>query len=168
MSERNGNIWVGFCICNNSRVQIFRIDEWAGQKALAKNDLQEVTMNWNRFVIHFVLDFVSITFGNLICNNKRVFTPLLDLPTRIIEVSDTFWNSTIALAFTKNPRIFCKCKCHFWVWRMVDSLFYSSRKVQERCENSCELQNKLPKALWFSEAKYERNELTQWLSSNLS
>ena len=31
---------------------------------------------------------------------------------------------------------------------MIDSLYYSSRKIPERCENS-ELQNKLPKALLF-------------------
>ena len=67
---------------------------------------------------------------------KRVFTPLRDLPTRIIEAIDHSSNSTMAFAFTKNPRIFCKCKCHCWVWRMVDSLYYSSRKISERCENS--------------------------------
>ena len=34
---------------------------------------------------------------------------------------------------------------------MIDSLYYSSQKIpdRERCENSCELQNKLPKALLF-------------------
>ena len=31
-------------------------------------------------------------------------------------------------------RIFCKCNC--WVWRKIDSLYYSSRKIPERCENS--------------------------------
>ena len=67
---------------------------------------------------------------------KRVFTPLRDLPTRIIEAIDHSSNSTMAFAFTKNPRIFCKCKCHCWVWRMVDSLYYSSRKISKRCENS--------------------------------
>ena len=67
---------------------------------------------------------------------KRVFTPLRDLPTRIIEAIDHSSNSTMAFAFTKNPRIFCKCKCHCWAWRMVDSLYYSSRKTSERCENS--------------------------------
>ena len=69
-------------------------------------------------------------------NHKRVFTPLRDLPTRIIEAIDHFSDSTMAFAFTENPRIFCKCKCHCWVWRMVDSLYYLSRKISERCENS--------------------------------
>ena len=34
---------------------------------------------------------------------------------------------------------------------MIDSLYYLSREIQERCENSfvTELQNKLPKALLF-------------------
>ena len=68
--------------------------------------------------------------------HKRVFTPLRDLPTRIIEAIDHSSNSTMAFAFTKNPRIFCKCKYHCSVWRMVDSLYYSSRKISERCENS--------------------------------
>ena len=36
---------------------------------------------------------------------KRVFTPLRDLPTRIIEAIDHSSNSTMAFAFTKNPRI---------------------------------------------------------------
>ena len=42
------------------------------------------------------------------------------------------------MAFTKHftLRIFCKCKCHCEVWRMIDSLYYSSRKIPERCENS--------------------------------
>ena len=42
----------------------------------------------------------------------------------------------MAFAFTINPRIFCKCKCHFWIWRMINRLYYSSRKIQQRCENS--------------------------------
>ena len=46
---------------------------------------------------------------------------------------------------------------------MIDSLYYSSRKVKGRCENSCELQNKLPKALWFNEANHERIELTHFI-----
>ena len=81
--------------------------------------------------------------------HKRVFTPPWDLTTRIIEAIDHSSNST--MAFTKNfmSRIFCKCKCHCWVWRMIDSLYYSSWKIPGRCENSCELQNKLPKALLF-------------------
>ena len=74
-------------------------------------------------------------FGNIFCNSQS-FTPLRDLPTRIIEAIDHSSNSTMAFAFTENPRIFCKCKCHCWVWRMVDSLYYSSRKISERCENS--------------------------------
>ena len=75
-------------------------------------------------------------FGNIFCNSQKSFTPLRDLPTRIIEAIDHSSNSTMAFAFTKNPRIFCKCKYHCWVWRMVDSLYYSSRKISERCENS--------------------------------
>ena len=63
--------------------------------------------------------------------HKRVFTPLRDLPTRIIEAIDHSSNSTMAFAFTKNPS-----KCHCWVWRMVDSLYYSSQKIPKRCENS--------------------------------
>ena len=42
--------------------------------------------------------------------HKRVFTPLRDLPTRIIEAIDRSSNPTMTFAFTKNPRIFCKCK----------------------------------------------------------
>ena len=97
---------------------------------------------------------------------KRVFTPLLDLPTRIIEAIDHSSNSTIVFAFTKNPRIFCKCKCHCWVWRMIDSLYYSSRKVPGRCENSfvnyrinyqklCDLMRQITKDLnWPLVSKY--------------
>ena len=46
---------------------------------------------------------------------------------------------------------------------MIDSPYYSSRQVVEVWKLFYELQNKLPKALWFNEANYERNELTQWL-----
>ena len=44
---------------------------------------------------------------------------------------------------------------------MIDSLYYSSRKVPGSVKTLLELQNKLPKALWFNEANYERIELTQ-------
>ena len=62
--------------------------------------------------------------------------PPWDLTTRIIGAIDHSSNST--MAFTKNftSRIFCKCKCHCWVRRMIDSHYYSSRKIPERCENS--------------------------------
>ena len=43
-------------------------------------------------------------FGNLFVIHKRVFTPLRDLLTRIIEAIDHSSNSTMAFAFTKNPR----------------------------------------------------------------
>ena len=68
--------------------------------------------------------------------HKRVFTPLRDLPTRIIEAIDHSSNSTMAFTFAKNPRRNFFCKCHCWVWRMIDSLYYPSRKVPGRCENS--------------------------------
>ena len=68
--------------------------------------------------------------------HKRVFTPLPDLPTRIIEAIDHSSNSTMAFTKTFMSRIFCKCKCHCWVWRMIDSLYYLSRKIRERYENS--------------------------------
>ena len=68
--------------------------------------------------------------------HKRVFTPPQDLTTRIIEAIDH--SSISSMAFTKKftSGIFCKCKCHCRVWRMIDSLYYSSRKIPERCENS--------------------------------
>ena len=47
---------------------------------------------------------------------------------------------------------------------MIDSLYYSSRKIPEKCENSFvdyqELQNKLRKALLFNEANYDIFRLT--------
>ena len=46
---------------------------------------------------------------------------------------------------------------------MVDSLYCSSRKIPDRCENSCGLQNKLPKALLFNEANHEIFELSHCL-----
>ena len=56
--------------------------------------------------------------------------------TRIIEAIDHSSNSTMAFNKKITSRIFCKCKWHCWVWRMIDSLYYSSRKISERCENS--------------------------------
>ena len=51
---------------------------------------------------------------------------------------------------------------------MVDSLYYSSRKISERCENSfAELQNILPKALLFNEANHERFELTHCIDGRV-
>ena len=70
--------------------------------------------------------------------HKRVFTPLRDLPTRIIEAIDHSSNSTMAFVFIKkilDVSFFCKCHC--WVWRMmIDGLYYWSRKVPGKCENS--------------------------------
>ena len=41
---------------------------------------------------------------------------------------------------------------------MIDSLYYPSRKIPGRCENS--FVNYRTNALWFNEANYERIELT--------
>ena len=69
------------------------------------------------------------------------FSPLLPffLASFFRYVSKNFdhsSNSTMAFAFTKSPRRKIFCKCHCWVCRMIDSLYYSSRKVPGRCENS--------------------------------
>ena len=88
------------------------------------------------------IPYTMAEFKSFVMNNKafgfhkRVFTPLRDLPTRIIEAIDHSSNSTVAFAFIKNPRRKFFCKCHCWIWRMIDSLFYSSRKVLGSCENS--------------------------------
>ena len=52
-----------------------------------------------------------------------------------------FSNSTIAFTKKKKKKkihlaVIFSSKCYCWVWRMVDSLYYSSRKIPERCENS--------------------------------
>ena len=95
---------------------------------LAKYEIQWVSsflswfasLNTKLFVIYFVI-------------HKRVFTPLWGLLT-VNHFSSS--NSTMAFtkSFTANRNIFCKCYC--WVWRMIDSFYYSSRKIPERCENS--------------------------------
>ena len=41
-------------------------------------------------------------------------------------------------------------------------LLFESEDPAEVWKLFCELQNKLPKALWFNEANYERNELMVW------
>ena len=47
---------------------------------------------------------------------------------------------------------------------MVDSLYYSSRKISERCENSfLDYRINYQKALLFNEANHERFELTHWV-----
>ena len=101
----------------------------------------ELKVSSGKTYLQTVAEFKSFlmnnkAFDNLFCNSQRVFTPLRDLPTRIIEAIDHSSNSTMAFAFTKNPRRKMFCKCHCWVWRMIDSLSYSSRKVPGRCENS--------------------------------
>ena len=107
--------------------------------------------------------------------HKRVFTPLRDLPTRIIEAIDHSSNSTIAFAFTKNPTrniFFCKCQC--WVWRMINSLYHSSRKVPGWCENCfvnyrinyqkpCDLMRQITKELNYNiRHRFERSANHFW------
>ena len=74
---------------------------------------------------------------------KRVFTPLLDLPTRIIGAVNHYSNSTMAITekFTASHIhfflffFFFFCNCHCWVWRMIDSFYIiyrpnSSQKIR--------------------------------------
>ena len=81
-------------------------------------------------------EFKSIVMHNLMnlfCNSQKSFHTS---PTRIIGAVNHFSKSTIAFTkyFTASRNIFCKCYC--WVWRMLDSLYYSSRKIPDWCENS--------------------------------
>ena len=52
------------------------------------------------------------------------------------DLNNRGWQSFFKLSkgiYKKNWKIyFCKC---LWVWRMIDSLYYLSRKIQKRCEN---------------------------------
>ena len=73
-------------------------------------------------------------FRNLYCNPQKSFHTS---PTRIIEAVNHFSNSTIAFIKKKlHLAVIFSSKCYCWVWRMVDSLYYSSRKIPEKCENS--------------------------------
>ena len=48
------------------------------------------------------------------------------IPTRLSTQNASSWNWTPYWGHHPphfNPRIFCKFKCHCWVWRMTDSLF---------------------------------------------
>ena len=80
---------------------------------------------------HFVMN--KKVFRNSFCNPQKSFHTSL---TRIIEVVNHSSNSTIALKKNTPTRNFFSSKCYCWVWRMVDSLYYSSRKIPKRCENS--------------------------------
>ena len=77
-------------------------------------------------------------FRNLVCNPQKSF--FHSSPTLIIEAVNHSLNSTIAFTKKKKKKIHVavifSSKCYCWVWRMVDSLYYSSWKIPERCENS--------------------------------
>ena len=102
-------------------------------------------MAWipNTINIHWVgsilLKFASLNhkaFGNLFCNSQKSF----HTSPAPYESNNKGYRSFFKLnndIYTKiTTRIFCKCKWHCWVWKMIDSLYYSSRKILERCENS--------------------------------
>ena len=72
-------------------------------------------------------------FRNLFCNPQKSFHTS---PIWVIEAVNHSWNSTIAFTKSLHLGVICSSKCYCWVWRMVDSLYYSSRKIPEKCENS--------------------------------
>ena len=52
-------------------------------------------------------------FGNVFCNSQKSFhTSPGSSDSNNRGYRSFFTNSTMAFAFTKNPRIFCKCKCN--------------------------------------------------------
>ena len=73
----------------------------------------------------FVMDNKAYTFSHLPDSNNRGCQSFFKLNNSIYKKKK---NLQLAVKF------FCKCYC--WVWTMVDSLYHSSRKIPERCENS--------------------------------
>ena len=59
--------------------------------------------------------------------DKKVFTPIRDLPTRIAQAIDYSSNSWMLFIenVTSKRKIFRKYHC--WVWRVINSLYYSNR-----------------------------------------
>ena len=76
--------------------------------------------------INILVEFKSFVmnnkgFGNLFCNSQKSYHTFRDLPTRIIEAIDHSSNSTMAFAFTKNPRrkIYVNAIVEFEEWSIA-------------------------------------------------
>ena len=76
-------------------------------------------------------------FGNLFCNSQKSFYTSPGSSDSINRGYRSFFKLNNSIYIYKHPRRnFFFCKCHCWVWRMIDKVYYSSRKVPGRCENS--------------------------------
>ena len=62
--------------------------------------------------------------------HRRVFTPLQDVPARIIEAINYFSNSTMTFLIYRNTYAFVELE------KKIESLFYWGQKFSQRCENS--------------------------------
>ena len=73
-------------------------------------------------------------FGNVFCNSQKSFhtSPGSSNSDNRSYRSFFQFNNGICISKKKILGVFCKCKCRCWVWRMIESLYYSSRKIPER------------------------------------
>ena len=76
-------------------------------------------------------------FRNLLCNSQKSFHTSPGSSDSNNRGYRSFFklNNGICI-YKKNPRRKFFCKCYCWVWRIIESLYYWSRKVLGRCENS--------------------------------
>ena len=103
---------------------------WKGERLIMINVIKMIRSETLAEFRSFVMN--NKAFGNLFCNSQKSF----HTSPRSSDSNNRGYRSFFKLnnaicIYKKILDVTFFCKCHCWVWRMIYSLYYSSRKVLE-------------------------------------